>query len=436
MKDKLKAFFTTDILWKLGALVAGLILWAVLSNVQDPATEKTISIPITYINEDLLKKDDGLVLLSGPQKTDINVTVRTSKAAQVNASQFLCKADLTMRSGGDPENQSVRIEVTQIGGEGIILDWEYLRNDPYVTVSLDRYVSKDFPVNMLWTDNVNDLQPEEVTFKPSVVTVYGPSSKFSNLAAVNVPMTLSDLTNGQGGEFHLDVGVKLYDLNGNELKNRADFDIDPETVSMTAKIANMKKLSVELSGELTGKPNEGFSVSSTEAEKKEVTVFSLLPIDAEKITIPLTDVDVSGLEETKTIKMDLTGYLPEGVYLSENERFLGIKVEIEAHVSKTFTLENVEFTGADDKYEYEFVTAPSVTCTADKSVLDELTEASFKPTVAVGDLEIGTHPVKVVIRRPENTLISENGLSVELIVREKGTDPSKASESESTGADD
>ena len=128
MKNRIKRLFTQNIGWKIVAVLAGILTWALLSNTQDPTVSKTLNIPIQYLNEDKLLANEKLVKISGPDTVTIITSFRQSQYRKVNESLFTCTADLVDHSGGDLSSQRVHVNVEQIGGSNIILDWNYLRN--------------------------------------------------------------------------------------------------------------------------------------------------------------------------------------------------------------------------------------------------------------------------------------------------------------------
>ena len=88
MKNRIKRFFTTNIGWKIAAVFIGIIIWAVLSNTQDPLVSKDVYVPITYLNEDKLLANEKLCVLNKPETAHIVARVHTSQQSKVNASFF------------------------------------------------------------------------------------------------------------------------------------------------------------------------------------------------------------------------------------------------------------------------------------------------------------------------------------------------------------
>ena len=358
MKNKIKRFFTSNIGWKIVSLLIGLAIWITLSNMQDPLVTKTLNIPVTYINEDMLLKDEKLYVLSKPETVSISVRVPKSKQTKAVASLFTCTADLIDHNGSDLANQRVYISVTQIEGNDIVEDWSYLRGDPNITVSMDEYISKTFNVTLL-TDGTlaADAQFQgPVEFNPAEITVSGPKSRFANVNSVKATVNLEELnTMGPGLVTVDDIPVRLYDANDEVIRNLDEvLVISSETVSLNATIARLREVQVTTEG-ASGTPADGFRYDYMTVEPNTVVVKGLKGNLSElnSVTIPADAINIEGISENREYEIDLSKYLPEGVSIADTSTaVVTVYVEQIASETKYYDPRRIQILNTDDRYLY------------------------------------------------------------------------------------
>lgn len=407
MKKIFKDFFTTNVSLKILSIFIGIAIWALLSNRYDPIDTKPLNIPITYTNEEKLMAQDGLVMLSGPETVQIIVSTRTSKRAKATPDLFTCTADLIDHYGGDFGSQRVHITVTQVGGTDTILDWAYNKNDPNITVSMDEYIAKDFQVELLPENDLTEglFLENSTIFTPSVVTVSGPLSKFSYVAAVKGVVNLQELSESGGGNFTKEVKLELYDANGRVIQNTdGALKLSAETAILSATVTRIKTVNLVIEG-VTGTPAEGYRYVSCTAEPSTVAVRGLKSVvaDLSEIYIPANEIDIEGISENTVYTIDITQYLPEGVTLAETGT-IDVRVEVEHLETENFVLTSgdVRLVGNVPDYEYSVRDSVlNVRVRGFKEDLEQLTSGSFTLYVDVTGLTEGVHRLKVAI--PEIT---------------------------------
>ena len=428
MKNKLKDLFTRNILLKIGSLFIGLFIWALLSNTQDPITTKTVSVPVTYLNEEKLLVSEKLVKLSGPDTINIVVSVRTSKQKNVKPELFSCTADLIDHNGGDYAAQRVHVNVTQVGGNDVILDWNYARNDPNITVSMDEYIEKTFTIRYLAKDALAEgLMLEganSIRFDPETVTVSGPRSKFGNVSSVKVVLDLKKLSEGGGGVVSEILNLNLYDANDNVIPNSDGMlKLSDDTVNMTAAVSRMRTVKVIVGG-TTGVPAEGNRYVSSSVNPETISVYGLKSniADFSEVTIPAEDVNIEGIAAERDYLLDITKYLPEGVNLADEDGTVTVHVVVEPLTTerKQISTGLISVNGQSEEYLYSIRdNSISVAVKGFREDLDMLDPAQLAPYIDVTGLAPGIHRVPVHIT-PVAGYYFDNaeGLSVSISVTE------------------
>jgi len=435
MKLKIKTFFTSNILLKLLSVVLGFLLWALLSNNQDPIVTKVLELPISYVNADLLLSEEDLVFLSGPDTFSISVSTRSSKEEQITASMFSCTADLTDHIGGDMSNQRIHVNVSQLKGSDLILDWTYVRSDPNITVSMDEYISKTFPVQLLAEDDlVEGLYLDGViAFYPETITISGPSSSFGSISSVKAPVRLSTLTDNNGGIISADVLVSAYDANDKPLSLGNDLSMSQTTVNMNATLHRMQTIDI-VANEVTGTPAEGYRFVSATVNPSQIVVQGLRENiqTLSEIEIPAEWLDVTDINKKTTFKFDISSLIPDNVILVSTQTIVSVVVDIELWTSQEITIneQDIKLIGEDAKYEYVLGKLPySFFVKGFKEDLVFVSAAKFLSSVDVSDLEPGLHYIPITLKEVEGCVIAESDSTFEISIEvseteeEPSTDP-------------
>lgn len=419
MMEKIRTFFTTNLLVKVLAVVIGIAFWIIIFNIQDPTTKVYVNVPVEYINENLLLAKHNRVFLSGPSTVSVAVTVHTSQSDQVDPSLFSCTADLTATTGADLTRQSLRTEVEQVDGFNFVLDWSYTRGDPFVTVALDEYVSKPFVVGTKWeSTEIDGMQVRTIQYSPETIYVSGPASRFTNVNSVKVPLVISEVArNLTNGVYQGKMPIKIYDANDAALPNITDFNLSTEFVTMYAEIDNLVSVPLKLSGTPNGTPAEGYYYNGATVFPENITLLSLEDIKVDSITIPLSDpaIDINGLTSSVRFTVDLSGYEPEGVHISEETA--DILIQISANSTMSYSFYSVEMEHRNTAlYNYTLRNRPSITVSGTEAAIAALTEESFKARINVSGLEAGTYNVPVSVSLPPGVTITTSNLTAEILV--------------------
>ena len=427
MKNKVKAFFTRNIGLKIGSLFLGILIWAVLSNTYDPITTKDLKIPVTYLNEDRLVSEESLFVLSAPETVQITVSVRTSKKAKATADLFTCTADLLDHNGGDNASQRVHVSVSQVSGSDIVLDWNYSKNDPNITVEMDDYIRKNFAVQLLAENSLTEglILENSISFDPAIVTVSGPSSKFSSLSSVKAVVNLDELSEGGGGYFVKEIDLQLYDANDNPLNNTDGMLVlDHTYTTMQATVSRIQTVSVIVSGTV-GTPQYGYRYVSSSAEPSVISVQGLKSTvaDLTELDIPAEYIDISGISADTTYQVDITPLLPDGVSLAEGDGIITVSIFVEQLQSSTFSVpvSDIRISGKKSSLEYDISeSAVTVTVKGFKEDLELLTADSLVLSADFSNYkEMGTYQVPVKIQEISGyTIVNPGDVTLTLKVTE------------------
>ncbi len=452
IKSRLKNFFTTNILLKIGSLVLAFLCWAAIANENDQVLTRVVNVPIEYMFEDSLEEDYQLAVLEAPETIAINVQVRRSSLDRVTADDFTATADLTQNLGGSGDFPSERLVYVEVdyaseASKSIYVAMDYPKSGPYVEVTMDKYIEKTFQVQKEVTAGEGlpqeyVLSDDQIQLNPSVVTISGPESEFSNVASVKVVEALEMTTEDQVVTKTVD--LNMYDNTNTRISRESKplLKMSAETAELTATFLNVGTPTVKLES-VNGTPAEGYKVTKVEIEPLTVTIGGMKSVVSEtsEILISSDVLSVEGQRQDVTVEVDLNDYLPDGVELLGDSSMAVITVKIEQLKDRvmTFNTSALDITGEDPDYDYTVNPSTiSIRINGFESELDDLSQSSIHASIDVEGLEPGTHTVPVLIEEIVGyTIKNQDSLTVRVTVRAKNAEEeTTASSSSGDGAEE
>lgn len=432
-KGQNQKLFLKNFPLKLLGFVLAVILWIVLNNTQDPVITSSVSVPITYEEGGLAEKN--MVAISKPNAITIPVKLHRSRLRYLSADDFTVKADLTEVIGDvkeAPEASKISIEITKASSATYIQSWEYPQSQGYVKVVLDTLKSATYLVQFNTTKELPEgYQVGTLSSDPSRVTVSGPTSAFSNLAAVKANVDLSAITDGGS----VTAPLALYDGNNRTLSG-SGLTISQSTVEVTVSLNQAKEISISIVGS-SGTPADGYVVSKVDYTPKLLTISgsknALANIST--VSIPSRELDITGASSNKTFEIAIEQYLPDGITLSEGQSgTISVTIELEQLQMESFQIDASQFQLVNTKPEYEYeLIDPTLTLTlqALQADLDSFNPETLQGTIDVGGLEAGEYinvPVTLTLDSAY-TMTQDLIVSVRIIDKTAQTEETQATES-------
>ena len=285
----------------------------------------------------------------------------------------------------------------------MILDWEYQRNDPNITVKMDRYITKTYPVQVVYEDSLTEgfVLADSLNLAPSVIKISGPESNFGNIAEVKTVVNMRELSEIGSGTVSAVLPLALYDSGGKPVADTSGLTLESHTTTLTATIYRLKTIQVVLSG-VTGEPASGYRYVDAVLSNSTLSVSGLKSqvADLSVIYIPETVIDISGISENKEYEINAAMYLPEGVTLADGSGIVTITVNVESLDSARFNIPSnrIELYGAKDGYTYEIrTTSVTVIVSGFQDDLDIFSPDLLQMSVDVSGLADGlqTAPVQI-----------------------------------------
>lgn len=397
------AFCTKNWAWRLLALFLAVCLWAGLISQDTTLTRERIfsDVTINVNGAETLRRNSGLVVLSGLEPENLNVRLRVDvpqrEYANVTASNYNPRVELTRITG--PGEQTVRIAATSTTTYGVVQDISPATLDLVV----DEYVTNyRVPVSV----NVKGKHPkgfwgDAISLDPSLVAVSGPRSIVDQVAGICVDFDASRLT-ARAGKVRMALPMRFLDANGKEVSSDM-LEVSSAGVVLRTIIAEQtlyptRVIPMDASALVKGEPAEGYrvagaslSVSSLTAAGSEEALSSV-----EKLFLD-SAVDVSGADQSFAVNVRVRK--PADLkHLSSDVVVLSVDIE-PIVITRTFDNVKISVEGtAGGLRAASDARTVSVTVTGPQPVLNGLRTANITAFVNASGLEAGVSELPVEFR--------------------------------------
>ncbi|MCR4782478.1 MAG: hypothetical protein K5851_07040 [Lachnospiraceae bacterium] len=391
MKNKILKAILSNIGLKIIALLAAIILWIVVVNIEDPDRSKFFTAKVTILNESVLTNNGKYYELKDDENTvTFRVTAKRSIIEKLSNSDFTATADLNFMSS---ENKvPVNIEANRYSSQ-IALSTRSI----YINLEVGNTQSKRFSIKAETKgEPIDGVVVKNVYASPNVITVKGPDKIVSTIDTVKAVTDVTDI-----GKDITDAVVPVFlDKKGREVDtSKLTFSCDTVKVSVETASAKSVKISAETSGTLP----EGYTLGSVTVSPETIEVAG----DAKalnklsEIVIPGSVIDLSNITKDMETTVDISSYLPEGIELvNQDEKDVKVKVKINSATTKSFDIPtaNLTISGLGMGYTCEFLNPTiSVAIKGLQENLAKLDATKITGKVDAQGLTTGTHHVTVVL---------------------------------------
>lgn len=334
--------------------------------------------------------DDEKYVVSGvPQTVKVTlqgtVSVVQSTATQRNFDVFV---DL---KGLEPGTHTVPIEY-----EGVSNRLSVEINPSEVQVLIEERATDEYKVGVDFT-NQDSLQPGfellEAIVTPDIVKITSSQNIVERIAIVTAYVDLEGL--GEDMTF-VDVPVRVYDHEGNQLNAR----IEPEVVSVEVKLTSPNK-TVPVVVDTSNEIGDNYRIKSVEVDIEEVKVFAAEEDLVNINMIRTVPIDLSNITKTTTLEVGLA--MPGNIRLISDE---AVTVTIEVEESTEEVIEDLEVTvqNLQEDLISSFLNPDTgrinITIMGFPTDLADIDASDFQILVDLAGLEDGEHQLPLDIRGP------------------------------------
>ncbi len=320
---------------KIISVLFAISLWLVVVNMNDPVTShRYTNIPVNFLNTaTLTNAGEVYEVLDGTDVINsVTITAQRSILDLIDSSDIVATADFAEDL---QEDGTVNIELSlnrynsKISSIKGSIDKVKLNIETKKTLQLVLKATTSGTV-------AEGCMVGNITTDQNLVRIEGPESVVSSISKASVNVDVS----GANSTVATYANVVLYDADGNEVTHPA-LTKNCDKVRVTVEILNTKEVPVNMT--VMGTPASGYLASGEIATDPETvriagTATNLAKIDS--ITVPETELNVTGQSEDMTVYVDLTSYLPSGITWAD-PAFNGtvmVTISIEKAEQRTLTI--------------------------------------------------------------------------------------------------
>ncbi len=284
----MKKLFNNDTFLKILSIVLAVLCWFYVVFVTNPQIEISIKgIPVSLSDHQSIKNEGYIVSNETIPTVDIKLRGSRSMLANISKDNVLAYVDLSGCANSGTFDLPITIKLPY---EEVSVISKSIYN---VTVVVDRFVSRTFPVTTEYAGKLKDdtYTNGEIELSQNTVKVSGPDSVVKTIEGAKIVVDLNDTDSNIKGK----ANVVLFNSNNVEIKNN-NVTVNNKEIEYTCQVNCKKEVSVV--------PK---LVHSSTTVKANVTDFP-------KVTIIGNSDDINSIEAIETVEINLDGLSTPAIY--------------------------------------------------------------------------------------------------------------------------
>lgn len=414
---------------KLASLIFAIIVWFLVTNINDPVTSvRYTNIPVTLKNTNLITDQGQVYTVLDNTDTISAVTIYAPRSIIDSLSQNNIVATADIQDLSSLNTVSINVTTNKYSDK---IENISISND-VVKLSVERKASKSLAITPTTSGTLSDgYVIGDVSTGQNMIRINGPESIVQTVATAEVDVDVTGFTS----DIITNADIVLYDAEGNQV-DTSQISMNAKTVNVNVTIYGTKY--VPLKYTIKGEPASGYALTGkvdTNPDQVLIAGKNSAIASVKEIVIDDEQLDVTGLTGNLACTINVEDYLPSGVIFGDADYngTAAVVVHIEGITEETFdvNLKNISIAGEVDGYsaviedsEYDTV---SVTLTGLVSTIKSVSASSLTGTVDInsfiqdsdnGELADGTYSVDVDWNLPDGVKIA-NTVSVYVKIEKK-----------------
>lgn len=409
MKERLTNNFTMKIV----SLFLAVVFWLVVTSVEDPTGTKTITLPVTKINEELIHDNDKTYEVITGNTVTITVEARNSVLKKLDENTFHAVADFANLSF----TGAVPIEVTALRYANQLDIIKGGNTMMQVTIedlaTIDKVVSTKAEGTVITGKALGTINVQ-----PNMIRIEGAKTIIERIASVYAVVNVS----GMAEDTSYIVEPVLYDANGEKI-DTTDVTFSEKSLTVNVTLLDTKTVPVRWDIDVTAA--DGYGIASKDYSPSEITIAGTKEKLASISAIDLPDYASYGLTESLNYEVDMDEVVKRmGVSIvnPEENGHVKLAVKVAAYENKHGLVEfsNVTLNGASEKYKYTIVGETSIgyDLSGLATDLETLDYTKLQFHIDVSGFEPGSHTVTLDMDTSQRVQLASE-VSLKIRVEEK-----------------
>lgn len=390
----MKNFLTRNIGWKIISLIAAILLWLVVTNINDPTIDQDYTnIKVVCENTEVLGNDIVYDLEKDSMLTTVTVTAPRSVINELDKSEIVASLDFS-KLDMDSLSKEVSIPVNIRLPLNSSDDAEFTVKPEAINVKFDKVKRKTV---MLYYDLSG--QPAEGYYNPyyaildqNQVRISGPESIIEEVFEA---VAIIDISDGSKSDISSQYDIKFLDRSGNPIDS-SKITSNIKTVGVTIPIFKLVSIPVKVS--YSGTPADGYRVTGAPTVSVETVEVYGKEYDLNgfnEILIGKEAVDIDEMTEPYSASFSVNDFLPDGVYLkNEEDEIIEVNIDIEAEKVKEIpiTAEDINIANVPEGLKVSNLIIPDGTVIKISGLERDISaqnKASIGPLIDIGEYVSG-----------------------------------------------
>ncbi len=389
--NKIVGFFTQDVMYKIISVIAAIIVWMLIINIDDPVMDKKFNIDVEITNIDVLSSVNKVYEIESGDVAVVRVKGRKSVLDKIKSSDITATADLSELSSVNAV--SIKPAIADKFVEDVTLSCSTV-----LKVNLEEMLKNQFQVQVETKGTLEDgYALGECIAKPNMVEVSGGKSVIEKIATLKVIVDVNKVSKS----FSTKQDVAAYDEAGNIIESNT-LSFSSEKIKVKCNVFETKRIPVSVS--VTGNVADGYEFITASALPESIHVYgsdSALETISE-ITIP---VNIDGMKDDDSQleqNVAIQEYLPQGVVALSDYSMISVQIVIEKKVDLDVSINagDVTFANVPDGCKAKMITDENsrvdITLNGIESIMDEVSIDDLNIYLDCSDLADGTYEQEVV----------------------------------------
>ena len=297
---------------KLFALAFAIVLWLLVTNINDPVSRMTISnVQVRLLNTDLITKQGDVysVLDDSDVVPVVTVTAKRSIIDALDKDDIAATADVNDLSSLD--TVEIRFSSYKFNNEIDSIEG----STENVKLSIEKKLTSTFTLKTATAGKLaSGYELGSVIPEQNQVRVSGPQSVVSSISEATATVDISGAT----GSISTYSDIRLLDSSGNPVDTQT-LTMNINSVKVNVVVLPVKTIPVQVT--TSGSPADGYlATGKITADPETVSIAGKSSVlqTIESLQIPGSAVDISGADSDVTRTVDVSGFLPEGVTFEDS----------------------------------------------------------------------------------------------------------------------
>ncbi len=398
----MKKILTDNIVLKVLSILFAVILWLVVVNIDDPTVSRTISgIPVVTKDEEVITSQNQVYDIVSGDVATIVISGPRSKVDMLTKDDFIAEASFGEMSNVFAVPITVKHRYSKYEK-----DVDITQKTTTMKLVVEKIITRNYEIE---AEEVGDMSSGytmgNMTVSPTTVEVSAPESVINIIHKAVVEVDQSKYVENTV----VALPIKFYTDSGSVVDIGSYTTLSVDTANVSLSVYSVKDVPIKF--QTNGTPADGYELTDVESDIKTVKIAGDNLNSIDSIMIPGEVIDIDGKKSDVSMSIDISGYLPGGVILyDEDEIKVNVVAKIEQLITRKVSIKtkDIELKNAPEGsvVNYPDGNSVSVQIKGLEKSFENFDGDSLTPYIDLTGIEIGGETVVAVnLTLPDNLVI-------------------------------